>query len=205
MNKTARPVSNLMRDEDNDLQSNYILHDYAEAYFTGRIDQLGYHIEQWGIDQRQNDQTLTYDDKMDLRIWGEDGNIDLRGVCDIKSKSSERWLGLFNERHLVKYTNWADMYDVPVFVFFTLVDMDEDEVGRTNVVVPIEPWDGYEKYVKHYQKSGPNANFYLDTTSQIAEECPYVDRTFGANDNNRVVVIDESYYQGWDWVEAQLR
>jgi hypothetical protein len=58
--------------------------------------------------------------------------------------------------------------------------------------------------VKHYQKSGPNANWYLDDTRTIAEECPYVERTFGADDSNRVVVIEEDHYKDWHWVSANL-
>lgn len=203
---TDKSPTDLFRDDDNDLQTNYTLHDYGEAYFSGRMDQLGYSVEKWGIDQRDDDSDqLIYDDKMDLRIWDTDGYIDLRGITDIKTKSSERWLGIFNERHLVKYTKWADIYDCPVFVFFTLVDRDNERVGHQNIVVPIEPWQNYKQYVKHYQKSGPNAGFFLDNTSTIVDDCPFVERTFGAGDKNRVVVIDDEHYHGWDWVESALR
>jgi hypothetical protein len=89
-------------------------------------------------------------------------------------------------------------------VFFTIVNKDENEVGEQSFVVPIQPFDGYEKYVKHYQKSGPNADFYLDDTSTIAEDCFYVDRTFGADDHNQVVVIEEDHYKDWNWVQANL-
>jgi hypothetical protein len=204
MNKTTRPIDTLQRPDGNDLQSNYSIHDVAEAYFRGRMDEMGLHTEQWGIDMRHDDENLIYDNKMDVRIWNTDGLIDLRGICDIKSKSSEDWLGIFNERHLVKYTRWADIFDVPCFVFFTIVNKDENEVGEQSFVVPIQPFDGYEKYVKHYQKSGPNADFYLDDTSTIAEDCFYVDRTFGADDHNQVVVIEEDHYKDWNWVQANL-
>lgn len=204
MQKTTRKIETLQRPDGNDLQSNYSLHDIAEAYFRGRMDEQGLFTEQWGIDKRDADDTLIYDDKMDLRVWNSEAQISCVGIGDIKSKSSEQWLGIFNERHLVKYTKWADLYDVPVFVFFTLVNKDEDEVGSESFFVPIEPWDGYEKYVKHYQKEGPNEHFFLDDTSQISEECPYVDRTFGADDHNRVVVIDEDHYEDWSWFESAV-
>ena len=205
MQRQKRSIDTLLRSDGNSLQEGYKLHDIGEAYFRGRMDEMGLHTEQWGIDMRDDDSgELIYDDKMDLRIWNDEGHIDCRGICDIKTKSSERWLGIFNERHLVKYTKWADLYDVPVFVFFTLVDKDANEVGSESFVVPITPWDGYEKYVKHYQKSGPNANWYMDDTRTIAEECPYVERTFGADDSNRVVVIEEDHYKDWHWVSANL-
>lgn len=203
MNSKTQPISNLQRPDGNDLQSNYTKHDIGEAYFRGRMDERGYFTEQWGIDMRDSDSdTLIYDDKMDLRVWDTEARISCLCITDIKTKSSTDWLGIFNQRHLVKYTKWADLYDVPVFVYFTLVDQQSETVGSENFFVPIDVWDGYEKYVKHYQKDGPFENAYIEDTDLIVEECPYVDRTFGADDHNRVVVIDEDHYRDWEWFES---
>ena len=204
MQQAERSIDTLQRPDGNDLQSNYSMHDVGEAYFVGRMNERGYHAEQWGIDMRDEDDKLIYDDKMDLRVWDTEARISCLCVTDVKTKSTKDWLGIFNQRHLVKYTKWADLYDVPVFVYFTLVNTDDDTVGAENFFVPVEVWDGYEKYVKHYQKDGPFADFYIEDTDLIAEECPYVDRTFGANDHNRVVVIDDNHYEDWGWFESAV-
>lgn len=193
----------LDRPDWNSLKQNYSKHDIGEAYFTGRMNQLGYDVENWGIDMRDDggEDGVIFDNKMDLRMWDDDTLV---GICDIKTKSSMSWMGKFNLRHLAHYAHWADEYDVPVFVYFTIVDVDEETVGDTNIVLPIEPWDGYEEYVRHYTREGDDEYYYIETTG-IEDECPYVQRSFGAQDDNIVVVTDDEYYKGFEWVEARLR
>ena len=53
----------------NSLLSNYSAHDVGEAYFKGRINQLGLCAENHGIDKRHNDEELIFDNRMDLRLW----------------------------------------------------------------------------------------------------------------------------------------
>jgi len=59
----------LQREEWNSLLNNYDKHDVGEAYFTGRMHQIGLQVEHWGIDMRHDQDTLIFDDKMDLRLW----------------------------------------------------------------------------------------------------------------------------------------
>lgn len=223
----------LQRPDWNSLVKNYDLHDIGEAYLTGRLHQIGLLIEHWGIDRRYDDESLIYDNKMDLRLWeaqgdyGEpnwwpseepevsvdaeeavaDGGVvshhteanreyELKGVCDVKTKSSESWLGIFNLRHLAHYSHWADVYDAPVFIFFTLVEPEEERVGEESFIVPVEEWDGYDKYVRHFDHDN---DFYINT-KDIADECPYVDRSFGADDGNPVVVIEDEQRYSFDWL-----
>jgi hypothetical protein len=120
----------------------------------------------------------------------------LKSVVDVKAKSSPSWLGIFNLRHLAHYAHWSDVYDVPVVVYFALVDDDDQSVGREVFVCPIEPWDNYEDYVEHYNR---DSNTFIDTVD-IADDCPYVARTFGADDGNPVVVVDESNRYDVDWL-----
>lgn len=223
MDVTDQPVSSLNRDDGNSLQDNYTLHDIGEAHFTQILTDHGFDVEPWGIDKRHDNDTLIYDDKMDLRVWdakrdtsvtphpppsysGEfftmelyDDNTpietlqwQLRALVDVKTKSVsswDGWKGVFNLRHLVHYAAWADHYDVPAFVYFTAVDDEHGDVGGEEFVCPIYPWDGYEEYVNHYDRDSQTT---IDTTS-IADDCPYVSRTFGADDGNAVIVVDEQY------------
>lgn len=220
---TSRSSENLLRPDWNSLEANYELHDIGEDYFTGLMRKLGLVVENWGLDAREEDENLIYDNKMDLRLWdplldGETPGVwpteevvhhyeeedamgvtidwKLRGVCDIKTKSSESWMGIFNLRHLAHYAHWSAEYDVPVFLYFSLVDTEKQSVGETTDVVPIEPWDGYEHYVDHYNR---NSSYQIDTTD-IVDDCPYVERTFGADDGNPVVVIDDDHCEGFEWI-----
>lgn len=59
----------LDRPDWNSLLNNYSKHDIGEAYFVGRMEQLGLEVEHWGIDKRHEDDSLIFDNKMDLRLW----------------------------------------------------------------------------------------------------------------------------------------
>lgn len=225
--------SDLDRPDWNDLESNYQKHDIGQAYFVGRMEDHDLDVEHWGIDQRENDDELIYDDTMDLRLWepqhqfetaeswpttdsddplmADGGAVhthreahihewELRGICDVKTKSSKDWMGIFNLRHLAKYTYWADVYDVPTFLFFTTVDMENETIGEQSFVTPIETWDYYDEYLKHYDRE---TDYFIDTT-EIVDDCHYVERTFGANDNNAVVVIDEDHRYDLDWIDENV-
>jgi hypothetical protein len=124
----------------------------------------------------------------------------LRGLVDVKSKRSEDWLGVLNLRHFAHYAEWARQYDVPVFIYFTLVDMDDEEVGEQNILVPVEPFERLDEYVEHF---GSRSNTKLDW-SAITDDCEIVERTWGARDGNAVVKLDESAYRDFDWFESEV-
>lgn len=252
----------LDREDWNSLKNNYDKHDIGEAYFTGRMHQIGLQIEHWGIDMRDDDESgLIFDDKMDLRLWepqgdyGEPGmwpsdsfvsdvevEIDedlseeshsfdgesgdsasevaadgglphyhtdydpdtgdrrewvLKGVCDIKTKANPNWLGIFNLRHLAHYAHWANEYDVPVFLYFTLVDMESEKVGEKNILVEVPAFDNYYDYVRHFDR---DSDYSFDVMGHIADDCPIVQRAFRAPDGNPVVGLHEDAYQDFDYV-----
>lgn len=231
----------LDRPDWNDLKSNYSKHDVGEAYLIGRMHQIGLQVEHWGIDERENDDHLIFDNKMDLRLWepmgdhseplywpshesqfdvtvapevetATDGGIvhtheegdrewQLRGVCDVKTKANRDWLGIFNLRHLAHYAHWAEEYDVPVFLYFTMVDMDAEKVGEENIIIPIEPFDHYYDYVRHFDHDNDD---YIDVVGRISEDCPIAKRAFGAPDGNPVVVIDEDHFHDFDYVVEEV-
>lgn len=211
----------LQREEWNSLQNNYDKHDVGEAYFTGRMHQIGLLTENWGIDMRDDDEGgLIFDDKMDLRLWEPDGDYGeptfwpdhdlpesthveglreyhLRGVCDIKTKASQSWLGKFNLRHLAHYAYWADNYDVPVFLYFTLVDMENESVGEKNIIVNVPAFENHYDYVRHFDHDD---GFSMPVMQHIIDDCPIVANTFRAPDGNPVVELDRDAYHDFDWV-----
>jgi hypothetical protein len=233
----------LQREEWNSLLNNYDKHDVGEAYFTGRMHQIGLQVEHWGIDMRHDQDTLIFDDKMDLRLWeplagqgvpgtwpsdvpndivpekasqwhrvDEDNTTSyhdtapdapsdewtLRGVADIKTKANEDWLCAFNVRHFAHYAEWAEAYDVPVFVYFTMVDMDAEAVGERNILVPVDADWNWRLVQDHFD---PDANATLEWPS-LKEEVAHsdmVDRVSRAPDGNPVVWTDEDYWHNFDW------
>jgi hypothetical protein len=221
MQKTQIDPDTLDREDWNSLKANYTTHDIAEAYFKGRVDQIGLHVEQWGIDERDNDNGLIFDNKMDLRLWepiqgqeppsqwpsdycdgvmhhyGEDGNRwNLRGVIDVKSKTNSDWFGICNLRHYIHYAEWAREYDVPVFIYFTMVDTDAESVGEQNVLVPIKPFEHLDTYADHYDR---DSSFSMDNLYDIEDDSPQIERAFRAPDGNVVVKFEERLWENFDW------
>lgn len=241
-------------DEDwNSLVNAYQKHDIGEAYFVGRMHQIGLEVEYWGIDMRDHDDGLIFDNKMDLRLWEpldsadtperwpsetddavftpdqsvyEEQTIDgdpklgweakdhgleplpertsvnkweLRGIVDVKTKSSESWMGKFNLRHLCHYAEHAAAFSVPTFLYMTMVDMDEEQVGEENVLVPIPTdWD-YEQLVEHYDPNHDRTMTYGEC-KDTARTCPMVERTFRAPDGNLVVDISDEHKYNFNYL-----
>jgi len=259
--ETGIDPEELDRPEWNSLVKNYDKHDIGEAYFTGRMHQIGLEVEHWGIDKRHHDDGLIFDNKMDLRLWepmGErkrpekwpsdvegtpyddynhheyrevcvDGDPELgwaalnagvepeesrvstdewklRGIVDVKTKSSTDWMGKFNLRHLSHYAEHAAFYEeygVPTFLYFTMVDVEEETVGEENLLVPIPTDWEWEPLVDHYD---PNQDFSLSygECKDTARTCPIVKRTFRAPDGNLVVTTDEDYHDNFDYFVSEV-
>jgi hypothetical protein len=240
----------LDRPDWNSLKSNYDKHDIGEAYFKGRVEQMGLTVEHWGIDMRNEDDSLVFDNKMDLRLWrpldgqttapdagdgfrgtewarstldgdhrayeiamdrdlepaseriGEESWA-LEGVADVKTKANPDWLGVLNLRHLAHYAEHADAYDVPVFLYFTMVDMDSETVGDENILIPVPTDWNYHAVADHFDH---HADFSLSwgALKDMARECAIVDRVFRAPDGNPVVQTRDETYNEFDWFEEQL-
>lgn len=233
----------LQRPDWNSLQKNYDKHDVAEAYFRGRADEMGLHIEHWGIDRRHEDENLIFDNKMDLRLWkpmdgqsepprhwprsNENMSIittatvqehplppqparegvetlnlnkqrwELSGIVDVKSKSSEDWLGICNVRHLAHYADHAETYDaIPTLIYFTMVDTETETVGDRNIVVRVPTdWD-YKRVIDHYNH---DIQLPYDELTDTVNESAAVDRVFRAPDGNTVVAFDQSVWRDMEY------
>lgn len=236
----------LNRPDWNSLLNNYSKHDIGEAYFQGRVEQIGLHVEHWGIDKRHHDDHLIFDNKMDLRLWEpidgqerkpnswpaddfsdehwyaeeqrdtetdvptvdlDSGTIDLdeaqnmhrwelRGIVDVKTKASRSWLGKFNLRHLAHYAEWADHFDVPVFIYMTMVDPENKSVGDAGFLTPIpSDWE-WPRLIDHYD--GDERHSYGEM-KDIARTAPIVHNTFRAPDGNLVIEIADEHKYNWDW------
>lgn len=217
----------LNRPDWNSLLNNYSKHDIGEAYFKGRVEQIGLQTEHWGIDKRHEDDHLIFDNKMDIRLWEpldeqdakpewpendelvtrltENFDIgldtierrwELRAVADVKTKASASWLGKFNLRHLAHYAEWAAAYDVPVFIYMTMVDVDSKSVGEEGFLTPIPSNWEWPALIDHYDG---NASHSYGEMKDIARTCPIVKSTFRAPDGNLVIEIEDEHRYNWDW------
>jgi hypothetical protein len=113
MKRTERSPDSLQRPDGNSLKENYKHHDdAAERFFALLPDDID--VYPLGIDERDDDGGLIYDDEPDFLLSGDGGGA----LVDIKSKTSDEWMRLLNERHYDKYRDKAVEYDVPAYVFF---------------------------------------------------------------------------------------
>lgn len=215
----------LNRPDWNSLLKNYDKHDIGEAYFQSRVEQIGLHVEHWGIDRRNHEDGLIFDNKMDLRLWEpldgqtetptfwpqsnssttlvEDGlgEWELVGVVDVKTKSNDEWMGKFNLRHLVHYAEWSRQYDVPVFIFMTMVDTDAQAVGEQSFLAPIPgDWD-WHILKDHFDGK---VDLSYGGMKDNARTCSIVKRTFRAQDGNLVVNIKDEYKYNFDWFVEEV-
>jgi len=224
----------LDRPEWNSLLNNYSKHDIGEAYFQGRVEQIGLQVEHWGIDRRHQDDHLIFDNKMDLRLWepqdeqertpdwpdpgdtpttlteefdlGFDSverTWELRGVADVKTKANPDWLGVFNLRHLAHYSEWADHYEVPTFVYMTMVDAEAEQVGTEDFLTPITTDWEWGALVDHYDTDS-SVDYSYGELKDIARGCDIVERTFRAPDGNLVIEVDDEQQYNWDWFTREV-
>lgn len=126
----------------------------------------------------------------------------LKGVCDVKTKSNEDWMCALNVRHLAHYANWADRHSVPVFLFFTMVDPDAEEVGTNNAIVPVRTDWEHEMVANHFDTDGPEYSaLKWDALKARTTESSMVDRVSRAPDGNPVAWIADDVKEDFDWIE----
>lgn len=202
-----------MRPKSNSLQKNYELHDVGEAHIRRKCEHAGLGVESWGIDMREDDETLTYDDKMDFKIWSLSGRgadshrerDERLGIIEVKTKRSADWYGTINRRHWRKYVHWAHTLDVPCYVYMSLIDesADERDMVVRDTYIPVQQWDEAARVLdgefSHYPPTAIE-QFLID---QI-DDHPQVTSTWRAPDGNRVVDLDVSTGVGWQAVLYDL-
>lgn len=175
----SKTADDLDRPDGNDLKSNYRNHDNAEEAFismlgdsvgdsdTGEEDpssssKLPSSVELYpiGIDEREDDGKLIYDDNPDLLITSGDG-----ALVDIKSKTDSKWMRLLNERHYRKYCEKAEEYDVPAYVFFYNTNTSETILCRVD-----DGGRAYHTSTHDFMLSWPDRNnaTYLTTGCDVS-------------------------------------
>ena len=127
MRETDIPVESLNRPSGNSLQDGYELHDKAEDVFRSLLPEW-VSVLQLGIDKRDEDDTLIYDDRMDFLLDGRDGQV----MVDVKSKSSDTYMRFCNERHYRKYVAAAEEHDCPAYIWFYQTQSGDSQLCRVD-------------------------------------------------------------------------
>ncbi len=231
MEHSTLDPDDLLRPDWNSLKKNYDKHDISEAYLKGVLHENGYVVENYGIDMRDHDDHLIFDDKMDLRVWDGDGttvNIpssfsgsryveehvdpndpntihteeyELRGTIDVKAKANDDWLGITNVRHLAHYAAYASSTGTVAMIYFSMVDPDAREVGEQDMFVEVPTDWGWAPVVDHYDESISLSG------SGIADrvlESDSISRVFRAPDQNMVAAFDDSVWMDTAWAMERL-
>jgi len=132
LEETSLTVESLMEVRDRSLEEAYNVHDVGYEFLVRRLLQHDFVVVDHGDDARSADEVYMGDGP-DLAVYSEaeDGGRDeLLAYIEIKSKESPEWFGRCNERHFKEYVNFTKEVDVPVFIWFALVDVADERLRR---------------------------------------------------------------------------
>ena len=127
MRETDIPVESLQRPDGNSLQDNYKHHDAAEDVFRSLLPEWVTPL-QLGIDRRDDESGLIFDNKLDFLLDGPGGQV----MVDLKSKQRSDWVRLLNERHYKKYLEAAEKHDCPAYIFFYCTSTENIQLCRVD-------------------------------------------------------------------------
>jgi hypothetical protein len=124
----------VMQVRDRPLEDSYKIHDVGQDVLTARLEAHGYHVEDHGDDARYAEEVY-YGDGPDVAVYQSGdrtaGEAMPLAYIEIKCKESAEWFGRCNRRHFEEYVTFAAEHDVPVFIWFALVDSDSGIVHRS--------------------------------------------------------------------------
>jgi len=108
------------------LKESYEHHDVGHAHVVGLLEERGFSVEEYGIDERDHDadEGIITSDRMDLKVYDGDRTA---GFIDVKTKTRPRWMGLFNAGDYEKYVTHATEFGVPAFIVMSLVSDESIE------------------------------------------------------------------------------
>lgn len=120
LEKVGISEEELMSVRDQSLESAYQTHDIGQDLLEARLEAHGFTIEQHGTDNREADEVV-YGFGPDIAVHSsnDEGPV---AYIELKTKTDEEWFGRCNLRHYREYVNFSNEVDVPVFVWFALVD-----------------------------------------------------------------------------------
>ena len=111
---------------DRSLEEAYEPHDVGYDILETRLSQHGFTVVEHGDDKRHVDR-IVFGEGPDMALYDTDNTDEADPIAyiEIKTKEAEQWFGRCNRRHFNEYVNFANEIDVPVFIWFALVDADK--------------------------------------------------------------------------------
>jgi len=174
LEKAGISVESLMQIRDRPLEEAYQLHDLAQDMFVSMMESHGYHCEQHGDDARHADEVL-YGSGPDVAVYEGDACVptdDPVMYTEIKSKEDPEWFGRCNLRHFREYVQFSRDTDVPVFIWFALIDEDDDQLHRSAF---IEVEDTGQISEDSVDITDTEVVFDIEDMQQANEELHYVE------------------------------
>lgn len=138
LEKTGMTPEQVQAVRDRPLKDSYEVHDVGHEIIVTRLQAHDFVVEDHGDDARHADEVF-YGDGPDLAVYDSSGE-ELLAYIEIKCKESPEWFGRCNLRHYNEYVNFANEVDVPVFVWFALVDQETGICHRESFI-PVKDTD----------------------------------------------------------------
>lgn len=138
--------------EMSEFERNYTVHDILQDYLTDRLCMAGLDVEQFGTDGDRSTKDYSGGYGPDLKVYKQG---ELAAYVEIKSKrlakSGDEWYARLDKKHFDQYLYGHDFgfdgaknEDVPVVIFFGVVDEDSGIIVR-NGFIPVEDEDQIEE------------------------------------------------------------
>lgn len=168
LEETDLTEEQLMQVRDRSLEEAYEVHDVGHDLLVSRLEAHGFHVVDHGDDARHADEVFMGDGP-DLAIYQyfdeqEQEPHGLVAYIEVKTKEDETWFGRCNKRHFKEYVNHANEVDVPVFIWFALVDTDDDAVYR-DAFVEVTDTDQLDGSI--YDVSASEVVFHEDDMERV--------------------------------------
>lgn len=129
LEKTDLTVEQVMAVRDRPLEESYKDHDVGQQILIKQLQAHGFTVEEHGDDARHADKVF-YGDGPDLAVYKDEDDDEPCAYIEIKCKTKPRWFGRCNLRHYKEYVNFNNEVDVPVFIYFSLIDRDDNYAHR---------------------------------------------------------------------------
>jgi hypothetical protein len=110
-------ISKIARLRDNTFEENYNKHDVGTAMVRDRLSEHGLLVFEHGDDRRDEDVYSGTGVDQGVQYDGQ-----TCGYVEVKTKTSAEWLGRCNHHDWQEYVGFAQYVDVPVYVYFALVE-----------------------------------------------------------------------------------
>lgn len=214
LDKANLTVEQLQQVRDRPLTESYAVHDVGQELLVARLEAHGFEVEQHGDDARHAEEVF-YGDGPDLAVYSLRHNVakndnglgstyidtatgqfvseeyayEKVAYIEIKCKESPEWFGRVNLRHYREYVNFANETDVPVFLWFALVDQDDVDS------------DEHSPYVRR------QAFVQVEDTDQIDGDVVDVSDETLVFDDDDIFEVNDEYVgvQGSDVLEVRGR